>query len=755
MGHGFLRLKELTVTQSSAQKTLSKDSSALTPQLLENLNEALERQQDEDFKAAEKLYKDAVKQSQNQPDVVNLASIFYQQLGRHKYCITLLNKTLKQHPNHPKSHQLIGSSYLKEEHYEKAIEHLNKANQLAPNNPEVLFNLGTALHRIGRFSQALSLYQKALQNQSDLVDAQKIDLYNAIADIYFLQNNRANALQILQQAFDNDFVDHTTLARLSVAKGHNNPESLEHAIQAINMAPTTDEAKTLFASACEAGLTPQISNSQLKQIIILCLNSRYVCHQALAVIWLKNFMLLTNEKHIRSFFDAQDFESFKSSFEEPGAKEILFDPFFSIGLKNIYSKRFTFEQVLIFLRTYYLQKVEKNEPFSDEEISLICALGHQCFLNEFVFYQAEDEQTAIQELKEKLEKLETIEQKHIPALIIYACYAPLTSLSNHKLLVKGNFNQDLEGLITLQIREPLEEEKLKNSIKSLGEIKNKVSQTVQQQYEENPYPRWKAESVFQPFHTRGLSKDHIAKQKVLIAGCGTGKQTVTTYHYYPNSEFTCIDISKASLAYSKRKLSEYNLDKKIKLYQCDILDVDKLNEQFDHIECCGVLHHMQDPAAGLKALVGQLKPGGKMKLALYSTLGRRRIKRAQDQIKSQGLSSSAEDIRAFRKQLIQDTIEGRNDFPLIRWKDFYSLSECRDLLFHEQEICFGLDEIQQLLEKTGLTFERMSVDLPIQNDFQLQYPEPEQLSDLSCWHQYEQDNPDTFGGMYQFTVFKK
>lgn len=743
------------MTQSSAQKNLNKDSSSLTSELLENLNEALERQQDEDFKAAEKLYKDALKQSQNQPDVVSLAAIFYQQIGRHKYCITLLNKTLKKHPSHAKSHQLIGASYLKEKQYEKAIEHLNTANKLDLNNPDILFNLGIALHHIGRFSQALSFYTNALKHSVSLADAQKINLYNSISDIYFLQNNREKTLEILEEALEKNLIDHTTLARLSIAKGHNNQASLEHAIQAINMAPEKDEAKTLFASSCEAGLTPQISNAHLKQIITQCLNSKNVCHQALAVIWLKNFLLLTDEKHIRNFFDAENYENFKSSLEQPGAKDILFDPYFSLGLKNIYSKRFTFERVLIFLRTHHLQKIENNEPFSENEISLICALGHQCFLNEYVFYQTEAEAEFIHQLKQKLEKLETFEQEHLSSISLYACFAPLTSLSNHKLLLKLNSNHDVEDLITLQIREPLKEEKLKTSLQSLGEIKNKISQTVRQQYEENPYPRWKAESVFQPFHTRDLSKDHIAKQKVLIAGCGTGKQIVTTYHYYPNSDFTCIDISRASLAYAKRKLIEYQLDKKIKLYQCDILDVDKLNNQFDHIECCGVLHHMQDPTAGLKALVSQLKPGGKMKLALYSTLGRRRIKRAQDEIKKQGLSSSAEDIRAFRKQLIQDTIEGKNDFPLIRWKDFYSLSECRDLLFHEQEICFGLDEIQQLLEKNGLIFERMSVDLPIQNDFQLQYPEQEQLSDLSCWHQYEQNNPDTFGGMYQFTVLKK
>lgn len=742
------------MTQSSAQKNLTEENSILTPELLESLNEALERQQDKDFKAAEKLYKNAVKQSQNQPDIVNMASIFYQQLGRHKYCITLIKKTLKQHPNHPKSHQLIGTSYLKEKQYEKAIYHLNIANKLDLNNPDILFHLGLALHQVGRFDEALTFYKRALANSSSLSDAQKINLYNSISDIFFIQQNRKDARKILEEAFNNNLIDHTTLVRLSIAKGNSDPASLEHAIQAIQMAPNEEEAKTLFARSCELGLTPKISNEHLKQITIQSLNSQYVCHQALAVIWLKNFLRLTNEVHIRNFFEAETYENFKSFFEQPGAKDIFFDPYFILGLKKIYTKRYKFECVLIFLRNYYLQQVEKNIDLTKNEQTLLSALAHQCFLNEYVFFQSETEQNFINKIKQKIETQETIQHEHISSIILYACYAPLTNLINHKLLLKLKDSNDIEDLITLQIREPLEEQKLKNSIQNLGEIKNKVSQTVRQQYEENPYPRWKAESVFKPFHTRELSKKHIAKQQVLIAGCGTGKQIVTTYHYYPNSEFTCIDISRASLAYAKRKLIEYKLDHNVKLYQCDILDVNKLSTQFDNIECGGVLHHMQDPEAGLKSLVDQLKPGGRMKLALYSSIARRKIKIARDLIEQQGLSSSPENIRAFRKKLIDETLQGASDFPLIRWKDFYSLSECRDLLFHKQEICFDLIEIQQMLNNTGLTFERMSVDLTVKHKFQEQFPEEEQLSDLSCWHVYEQENPDTFGGMYQFSVHK-
>ncbi len=50
---------------------------------------------------------------------------------------------------------------------------------------------------------------------------------------------------------------------------------------------------------------------------------------------------------------------------------------------------------------------------------------------------------------------------------------------------------------------------------------------------------------------------------------------------------------------------------------------------FDYIDCCGVLHHLADPAAGLAALVAVLAPGGGLGLMLYGELGRTGVYPAQ------------------------------------------------------------------------------------------------------------------------------
>ena len=70
-----------------------------------------------------------------------------------------------------------------------------------------------------------------------------------------------------------------------------------------------------------------------------------------------------------------------------------------------------------------------------------------------------------------------------------------------------------------------------------------------------------------------LSDKHL---KVLIAGCGTGKQILQAVKY-KNSQITAIDLSLSSLAYAKRKLDEIGI-KNVELIQMDILEIQLLKQ---------------------------------------------------------------------------------------------------------------------------------------------------------------------------------
>ena len=135
----------------------------------------------------------------------------------------------------------------------------------------------------------------------------------------------------------------------------------------------------------------------------------------------------------------------------------------------------------------------------------------------------------------------------------------------------------------------------------------------------------------------------------------------------------------------------------------DLLDVAGLDEIFDIIECSGVLHHMDDPAKGLSALIKQLKPGGYIKLGLYSEIARKDIVKARNQIKQLGLKGTADGIREFRQKVFQGQLKELANPPILGL-DFYSLSECRDLCFHVQEHRFTTASLQNLLNTNSLIF---------------------------------------------------
>ena len=207
-----------------------------------------------------------------------------------------------------------------------------------------------------------------------------------------------------------------------------------------------------------------------------------------------------------------------------------------------------------------------------------------------------------------------------------------------------------------------------------------------------------------------------------------------------------IDLSLSSLAYAIRKTGELDIGN-IDYKQADILDLRQLNKQFDIIESVGVLHHMYDPLAGWKILTDCLKPGGLMKIGLYSELARQNIVKIREEIKQRGIGSSNAEVRSFRDMMLKSDKDYHTQ--ILAFSDFYSLSELKDLLFHVQEHRFTIPKIKDHLDKLGLKFCGFDPD-NITSNFRLSYDKKDDSYDLDKWQAYEEANPKAFLGMYQF-----
>jgi ubiquinone/menaquinone biosynthesis C-methylase UbiE len=236
---------------------------------------------------------------------------------------------------------------------------------------------------------------------------------------------------------------------------------------------------------------------------------------------------------------------------------------------------------------------------------------------------------------------------------------------------------------------------------------------------------------------------------VLVAGCGTGLHPIGLA-LTMNVSVTAIDITKRSLGYASMKSDELKAEN-IKFYHMDLMEVGLLNKQYDAVECSGVLHHMDDPESGLKALLGVVKPGGYIKLGLYSELARRAIVEVRKAFVRSEMKPSLENIRAIRTALLYGDAKPECK-QVVRFGDFYASSPCRDLLFHAQEHRYTIETLRQLLERNNLTFMGMIVsDKNVRASFNSLYGESAN-SDLNKWEEFERYLPDTFSNMYQFLV---
>jgi SAM-dependent methyltransferase len=227
---------------------------------------------------------------------------------------------------------------------------------------------------------------------------------------------------------------------------------------------------------------------------------------------------------------------------------------------------------------------------------------------------------------------------------------------------------------------------------------------------------------------------------------------VQTAQVYPNARLLGVDVSLNSLAYARRKTRELGL-RNIEYAQADILELGTIDRTFDRIESVGVLHHLAEPTAGWRVLVSLLRPGGRMCIGLYSNLARRFITEARARIAARGYRATDGDIRRCRQAIIREAEHWK---MLIRVKDFYSMSGCRDLLFNVMEHRFTIPEIAAFLNDNDLSFlafERF-YDPTVIEKFHKQFPGAADEANLDQWCRFEADHPETFLGMYQFMVGK-
>jgi SAM-dependent methyltransferase len=377
------------------------------------------------------------------------------------------------------------------------------------------------------------------------------------------------------------------------------------------------------------------------------------------------------------------------------------------------------------------------------------AIAHQCFNTEYVAPQP-DAQLA--------------EPHSLEDLARYAAGRPLHTLPDREGVAARLENTPLASLARRQILEPLQELRLLDAIPAVGGTSGSTSRAVQAQYEENPYPRWiRMQTRFEGVPLAQLVQELFpgvraqpGPARVLVAGCGTGQNAIATALRFSDSSVLAIDLSRASLAYARRKADELGVPG-IEFRHADLLELGSLGERFQLVEASGVLHHLADPLAGWRVLAGLVAPGGFMRIGLYSARGRRHFTHARTFVREKGFQATPEGIRGARAAIRAAAANDEMLARVARNEDFFSMSGCRDMLFHVQEREYELPEIARAVEELGFDFLGFEFDDSgiTASRYRARFPGDARLRDLGHWHLYEQENPDAFTRMYEFWLQRR
>jgi len=734
-------------------------------------------------------------------DILNLAGGLNLHFGQYQEALDLLQRAAEISPNNGDVLLNLGHALFRTERFEEALGTFERA-VIVMQSPELYYNMAATLQALGRFEDAVVAYghaitldpgyTDALNNQGNTYSAlgrlaEAEDSYrkaiatapgapqghNNLGNLLRMMDRREEALQELRQAIalDPEYANGHFNLGSALLGGGDYGAALDSFRTAVSLAPDNTDFWRGLAVGLAHGADAGHPDGKLLNELKGCLVQEGIDPYPLDTV------IVEATRHTPEVIDllqrAADGAMTASKPEElvhaaaviveqPIAISMMLDSLAAADLEGLITT--LRRELLIALRG------DSSGLYEDANVfGLLCVLAHQGFLNEFTFAESAQESALIAVLENDLATaLETSSVAAAP-LALYGAYRPLKDAPFAAALEGGKIDPDIPltvSMLTMHIVNPAKESALAAAIKPLTRIDDDVSRAVRRQYEENPYPLWQRVDRLRSSPLAAVMGDLFpgwssrrgggwpAAPRILVAGCGTGKQAIDAAMRFSGAEVLALDLSLSSLAYGKRRADEMGLEN-LRFAQADILGLEAHRDRYDMILASGVLHHMQDPLKGWGILTGLLNPGGLMKIGLYSELARCPVAAAQAFARAGGgYPASADGIRAFR-QAVLALPEGDPVRGIVMARDFYSLSECRDLVFHVQERCFSIPEIERALAQLGLGFIGFEfADRAITEAYRQRFTDDGGGALLENWHAFEQGNPAVFAAMYQFWAEK-
>ncbi len=218
---------------------------------------------------------------------------------------------------------------------------------------------------------------------------------------------------------------------------------------------------------------------------------------------------------------------------------------------------------------------------------------------------------------------------------------------------------------------------------------------------------------FDPIHAhRVLWPDRAYKPglDILIAGCGTNQAAVFAFTN-PLAKVVAVDVSQPSLDHQQRLKENYGLTN-LTLHLLPIESLPTLRLDFDLIVSTGVLHHLADPSAGLKALAVCLRPDGVLGVMLYARYGRIGVELLQSVFHDLGLGQDDASVRLVREAIsslapdhpVQSYLKIARDLPFD--------AALVDTFLHSRDRSYSVEDCLGLIASAGLAFQGWLLKAP-------------------------------------------
>jgi SAM-dependent methyltransferase len=251
--------------------------------------------------------------------------------------------------------------------------------------------------------------------------------------------------------------------------------------------------------------------------------------------------------------------------------------------------------------------------------------------------------------------------------------------------------------------------------KTRGTSAERIAQKVKAFYERHSYPPpvddleryrqgWNDDRRRADVHLFWPDQPYRDDRTILVAGCGT-YQAARYALRWPRAKVTGIDVSATSIEKTELLKRKHRLDN-LQVIQLPVERAAELRLSFDYVICTGVLHHLPDPEAGLRALHDVLEPDGAMHVMVYAPYGRAGVYLLQDYCRRLGIGTSSQEI----KDLAASLSALPPDHPLIpllrNAPDFRTEAALADALLHPQDRAYSVPQLFNFLAAGGFRFGR-------------------------------------------------